>query len=56
MYFAIKARKTLQAVLEEVKIKNLFETPEDKEANTWTVIDGSVTGIKTLLNTITIVL
>ena len=47
---------TLQAALEEQEIKNLFKTLEDKKANTQTVIDGSVTGIETLLNIITITL
>ena len=47
---------TLQAALKEQEIKNLFKTLEDKEVDTQTVIDGSVMGIKTLLDTITIAL
>ena len=35
-------------------MENPFETLEDKKANTWIVIDGSVTGIETLLNIMTI--
>ena len=40
--------------MEEIKIKNLFKTLEDKEVNTKIVIDDLVIGIKTLLNIITI--
>ncbi len=36
-------------------MENLFETLEDKEVDTQIVIDSSVTGIKTLLNTMTII-
>ena len=37
-------------------MENLFETLEDKEVDIWIVIDSSVTGIETLLDTITITL
>jgi len=47
---------TLQAALEEQEIKNPFKTLEDKEVNTWTVINSLVIGIKTLLNIMTIAL
>ncbi len=56
MYFAIKAKETLQAALEKTKIKNLFETLKDKEANIETVINSSVTRIETLLDIIIITL
>ena len=42
--------------MEEQKIKDLFKTPEDKEADIWIVINSSVIGIETLLNMITIIL
>ena len=35
-------------------MKNPFKTPEDNEADIWTVIDGLVTGIETLLDMMTI--
>ena len=35
-------------------MENPFKTPEDKKVDTWTVIDSLVTGIKTLLDIITI--
>ena len=56
LYFAKKAKRTLQAALEKVKIGNLFKTPKDIKANTKIIIDNSVAGIETLLDIITITL
>ena len=55
-YFVIKTEMTLQAALEEAKIKNLFKTPKDIEADTEIVINNSAAGIETLLNIMTIAL
>ena len=54
IYFAKRAKRTLQAALEKAKIENLFKTLQNKEVNTKTVIDNLVTGIETLLDTMTI--
>ena len=56
VYFAVQIGITLQAALEEQEVKNPFKTLEDKEVDTWIIIDGSVTGIETLLNIMTIAL
>ena len=55
-YFAERAKRTLQAALKETKIKNLFKTLKDKEADTEKVINNSVAGVETLLDMITIAL
>ena len=44
----------MQATLD--KIENLFKSLKDIKAETKTVIDNSVTGIKTLLDTMSIAL
>ncbi len=54
MYFVVKAKETLQAVLEEME--NPFKTLKDKEVNTETVINGSITRIETPLDIMTIIL
>src|SRR5271170_4516345 len=51
-YYAAMARTVVQATLEE--IESPFKTLEDTEVDTETVIDDSVTGIETPLDTITI--
>ena len=56
LYFAEKVKRTLQAALEEAKIKNPFKTPEDIKANIKIIIDNSVVGIETLLDIMTITL
>jgi hypothetical protein len=56
MYFAKRVERTLQAALEEVKIKNLFKTLEDIKADIEIVINDLVVGIETLLDIMTIIL
>ena len=56
LYFVKRTRRTLQVALKKVKIKNLFETLEDKEVNIKIVIDDSVVGVKTILNIMIIAL
>ena len=46
------AKTAMQVTLDEME--NLFELPKNTKAETETVIDNSVTGIKTLLDTMTI--
>ena len=47
---------TLQVTLKEQEMENPFKTPEDKEVDTQIVIDGSMMGIETPLDIITIAL
>ena len=54
MYFAARAKKTLQAALEE--LENLFEISKDKKADIEIIIDKSMMGIETLLGMMTIAL
>jgi hypothetical protein len=56
LYFAKRAKRTLQAALEEAKMENPFKTLKDIEIDTETVIDNSVMGIETLLDIMTITL
>ena len=46
----------MQATLEEMEMENLFETPKDKKADIKIVINKSVMGIETLLDTMIIIL
>ena len=46
----------MQAALEKAEMENPFKTPEDEKVNTETIINKSVTGIETPLDTITIAL